>query len=129
MSSTTENQRIQEQQPSAVLHRNIHQVPKQAVRAKGSYIFLENGQKILDATGGAAVSCLGHGNDEVNQAIMAQLNQISYCHTAFFGIKAFEELATLLVNSTGQRLTKLFVISSGMSQASNVQKSIATADN
>ncbi|KAL1979524.1 hypothetical protein VTN96DRAFT_5667 [Rasamsonia emersonii] len=107
------SQIAQEQQRSAVLHRDIHHIPKQAVRGEGSYIFLENGQKILDATGGAAVSCLGHGNDQVNQAIVAQINQISYCHTAFFGIKTFEELAALMVNSTGNRLTKLFVISSG----------------
>jgi adenosylmethionine-8-amino-7-oxononanoate aminotransferase len=99
---------------SAVLHRNIRQVPKQAISAKGSYIFLEDGRKILDATGGAAVTCLGHGNEEVNRAIISQINQISYCHTAFFGNKSCEDLSSYLVESTGGKLSRLFVTSSGM---------------
>ncbi|KAJ9297204.1 hypothetical protein DTO271G3_4497 [Paecilomyces variotii] len=98
---------------SAALHRNIHVVPKKAIGGKGSYIFLEDGQKVLDSTGGAAVSCLGHGNEEVTKAMVAQMNQLSYCHTAFFRTDPYEELASLLVQSTGGRMSKLFVISSG----------------
>ena len=47
---------------SAVLHRSLHHEPLHVVGAKGSYLRLSNGQEIFDATGGAAVSCLGHGN-------------------------------------------------------------------
>jgi adenosylmethionine-8-amino-7-oxononanoate aminotransferase len=39
--------------------------------------------------------------------------QISYCHSAFFGTDVAEELARLLVDSTGGKLSKLFVVSSG----------------
>ncbi|PWY89932.1 PLP-dependent transferase [Aspergillus heteromorphus CBS 117.55] len=98
---------------SAVLHRDTRFVPKKAVGGKGSYIFLEDGTKFLDSTGGAAVSCLGHGHEEVSQAVINQINQISYCHTAFFGTEASEELARLLTESTGGKLSKLFVVSSG----------------
>ncbi|GAD94277.1 hypothetical protein CIMG_03000 [Paecilomyces variotii No. 5] len=98
---------------SAALHRDIHMIPKKAIGGKGSYIFLEDGQKVLDSTGGAAVSCLGHGNEEVTRAMMAQMNQLSYCHTAFFRTDPYEELAGFLVDSTGGRMSKLFVISSG----------------
>lgn len=99
---------------SAVLHRDIHIIPKRAVGGKGSYIFLEDGQKLLDSTGGAAVSCLGHGNEQVNQAMISQINQLSFCHSGFFGTQAFEDLASFLVESTGGKMSKLFVISSGM---------------
>lgn len=99
---------------SAALHRNIHIIPKKAIGGKGSYIFLEDGQKVLDSTGGAAVSCLGHGHEEVTKAMMAQMNQLSYCHTAFFRTDPYEELASFLVDSTGGRMSKLFVISSGI---------------
>ncbi|KAJ6111243.1 hypothetical protein N7486_003478 [Penicillium sp. IBT 16267x] len=98
---------------SAVLHRDSHFVPKKAVGGKGSYIFLEDGTKFLDSTGGAAVSCLGHGNETVQRAIKDQMDQISYCHSAFFGTGVAEELARLLVHSTGGKLSKLFVVSSG----------------
>ena len=47
----------------AVLHRSLHHKPLHVLSAKGNYLYLDNGQKILDATGGAAVSCLGHGNE------------------------------------------------------------------
>ncbi|KAJ5523699.1 hypothetical protein N7494_010349 [Penicillium frequentans] len=98
---------------SAVLHRDSQFIPKKAVGGKGSYIFLEDGTKFLDSTGGAAVSCLGHGNKTVQQAIKDQMDQISYCHSAFFGTDVAEELARLLVDSTEGRMSKLFVVSSG----------------
>lgn len=48
---------------SSVLHRSLHVDPHIAVSAEGNFLHLSNGQKIFDATGGAAVACLGHGND------------------------------------------------------------------
>ena len=48
---------------SAVLHRSLHHKPLHVISAKGNSLYLDNGQRILDATGGAAVSCLGHGNE------------------------------------------------------------------
>jgi adenosylmethionine-8-amino-7-oxononanoate aminotransferase len=99
---------------SAVLHRHTSFSPKKAIGGKGSYLFLEDGTKFLDSTGGAAVSCLGHGNEKVNQAITNQLQKISYCHTAFFGTDVSEELARFLVDSTGGKFSKLYVVSSGM---------------
>ncbi|KAL5002502.1 pyridoxal phosphate-dependent transferase [Aspergillus recurvatus] len=98
---------------SAVLHRDTSFVPKKAVGGKGSYLLLEDGTNFLDSTGGAAVSCLGHGHEKVIQAITEQLKLVEYCHTAFFGTEASEELARLLVDSTGGKLSKLFVVSSG----------------
>ncbi|KAL4978447.1 pyridoxal phosphate-dependent transferase [Aspergillus desertorum] len=98
---------------SAVLHRNTCYVPKRAVGGKGSYLLLEDGTKFLDSTGGAAVSCLGHGHEKVIQAIIEQFKQVEYCHTAFFGTEASEELARLLVDSTSGKLSRLFVVSSG----------------
>lgn len=47
---------------SAVLHRSLHHKPLHAISAQGNYLYLSNGQKIFDATGGAAVACLGSGN-------------------------------------------------------------------
>lgn len=48
---------------SAVLHRSLHYDPLRVISAKGHYLHLSNGQQIFDATGGAAVACLGHGNE------------------------------------------------------------------
>lgn len=99
---------------SAVLHRDTRFIPKKAIGGKGSYIFLEDGQKVLDSTGGAAVSCIGHGNEKINKAVIRQINELSYCHTAFFGTQASEDLARSLADSTGGKLSKLYVVSSGL---------------
>lgn len=107
--------RLIEDKTSAILHRDTRFIPKKAVGGKGSYIFLEDGTNFLDSTGGAAVSCLGHGHEGVTEAIKDQMGQLSYCHSAFFGTEVAEELAQFLVDSTGGKLSKLFVVSSGNS--------------
>jgi adenosylmethionine-8-amino-7-oxononanoate aminotransferase len=107
---------------SAVLHRDTHFIPKKAIGGKGSYIFLEDGSKFLDSTGGAAVSCLGHGHEKVTQAVTDQLNQLAYCHTAFFGTDVSEELARFLCDSTGGKLSKLYVVSSGRGRYKSLEQ-------
>lgn len=47
---------------SSVLHRSLHEQPLSVAHAEGIYIHLKDGRRILDATGGAAVACLGHQN-------------------------------------------------------------------
>ncbi|KAJ6121177.1 Pyridoxal phosphate-dependent transferase major region subdomain 2 [Penicillium sp. IBT 18751x] len=98
---------------SAVLHRDTRFVPKKAVGGQGCYIYLEDGTKFLDSTGGAAVSCLGHGNEKINRMIKDQFDQLAYCHSAFFGTQVSEDLAHFLTESTRGKLSKLFVVSSG----------------
>lgn len=48
---------------SSVLHRSLHHQPLHAISAQGYYLYLNNGQKVFDATGGAAVACLGSSNE------------------------------------------------------------------
>ena len=42
------------------------------------------GRRYLDACGGAAVSCLGHGHPDVLAAIHEQVDRLAYAHTSFF---------------------------------------------
>ncbi|PLB33759.1 aminotransferase, class III [Aspergillus candidus] len=98
---------------TAVLHRDTRFIPRKAIGGKGSYLHLEDGTKFLDSTGGAAVSCLGHGHEEVCKAVADQVHKVAYCHTAFFGTEVTEELAQFLVDSTNGKMSKVFVVSSG----------------
>ncbi|KAF2103837.1 PLP-dependent transferase [Rhizodiscina lignyota] len=98
---------------SAVLHRNLHHAPKTVVSAEGIYITLSNGQKILDATGGAAVSCLGHGNKRVKEALQKQMDEISYCHSLFFSVNAAERLGEELCKGTDGKMARAWICSSG----------------
>jgi len=81
--------------------------------ASGLYLTLENGQKILDSTSGAAVSAIGHGNERVKDAIVAQLDRFSYAHPGYFQNKPALELADFLVQSTGRKLSRACLIGSG----------------
>lgn len=98
---------------SAVLHRSLHNDPHRVVSAQGNYLTLSNGQKILDATGGAAVSCLGHGNERVKKAMMKQMDEVSYCHSLFFSTTVAEELAQELIDSTNGKMSRAFIVNSG----------------
>ncbi|KAF2431403.1 PLP-dependent transferase [Tothia fuscella] len=99
--------------PSHVLHRSLHHTPHAVTSASGLYLHLSNGQRILDATGGAAVSCLGHGNTCVKNAIAKQMDVVSYCHSLFYSTNVAEELAEELCKGTGGEMTRVFVVSSG----------------
>ena len=98
---------------SHLLHRNLHELPHRVTSAQGLYLTLSNGQHILDATGGAAVSCLGHGNARVKAAIATQMDIVSYCHSLFFSTACAEELATELCRGTDGVMAKAFIVSSG----------------
>jgi adenosylmethionine-8-amino-7-oxononanoate aminotransferase len=62
--------------PTSILHRTPWRPPV-AVSAQGIYITLENGQQLVDAAGGAAVTCLGHGHPKVVEAIREQAGKMS----------------------------------------------------
>lgn len=44
---------------SAVLHRNLLHEPLEVAHGEGNYLILKDGQKVFDASGGAAVACVG----------------------------------------------------------------------
>lgn len=96
-----------------VLQRVAGVVPPLAVSAEGLIIRLADGREIIDATGGAAVACIGHGNARVKAAIAAQLDRIAYVHTSFFTVEATEQLAESLVGHAPGGLTKAMFLSGG----------------
>ncbi|ORY64962.1 exocyst complex protein exo70 [Pseudomassariella vexata] len=98
---------------SAVLYRNLHNKFLRLYRGKGSTLYLEDGRQILDASGGAAVACIGHGDPRVKDAIVAQLNKVSYCASTFYTTDVCEELCQELTNSTNGHMTRAYIVNSG----------------
>ncbi|EXJ68117.1 uncharacterized protein A1O5_08732 [Cladophialophora psammophila CBS 110553] len=83
----------------ALLHRSLNARPYKVTSAKGLYLTLSDGRTIMDACGGAAVACLGHGNEEVLQAVSRQMSTgVSYVHSLTYTTDAAEELAHHLVD-------------------------------
>ena len=83
---------------SAVIHRSLAKDPPLAEFGEGPYITDQNGKRYLDASGGAAVSCLGHDHPSVIAAIKAQVDKLPFAHTGFFSNEPAEKLARFLVD-------------------------------
>ncbi len=98
---------------SAIFHRDIHKNYPRAVKGDGVYLIDQQGKKYLDASCGAAVSCLGHSNRYVLDAVKSQLDQLPYAHSSFFTTEVAEQLADLLVNRTSHVLNKVYFLSGG----------------
>ena len=84
-----------------------------AVGGHGAWLTLEDGREVLDASGGAAVSCLGHGHPAVVAAIQEQAGRLAYAHTGFFTSEPAEALAELLVGHEPGGLAAAFFVSGG----------------
>jgi len=96
-----------------VLHRQLHHVPPTAVSAQGAWIRDSAGRQYLDASGGAAVSCLGHGHPDVLRAMHEQIDRLAYAHTSFFTSEVAEELAGRLVRTAPAGTSHVYFVSGG----------------
>ncbi len=96
-----------------VFHRDIRATPPVAARGEGIRIVDEAGNRYIDASGGAAVSVLGHSDPEVRRAIRDQVESLAYAHTAFFTTRAQEDLADLLVAASPPGLDRVYFVSGG----------------
>jgi adenosylmethionine-8-amino-7-oxononanoate aminotransferase len=84
-----------------------------ASHGQGCYLFDTDGNKYLDASGGAAVSCLGHAHPTVIAALHAQLDSLTYAHTSFFTSEPAERLAQRLVDQAPAGLDRVYLVSGG----------------
>ena len=98
---------------SRILHRQPNDTLPVAVGGDGPYIIAEDGKRYIDASGGAAVSCLGHSNAKVRQAIKDQVDKIAFAHTSFFTSQPAEELADFLIERAPDGLEYAYFVSGG----------------
>jgi adenosylmethionine-8-amino-7-oxononanoate aminotransferase len=98
---------------SSVFYRNPDHDYPEAVRGEGVYLYDSTGKQYLDGSGGAAVSCLGHGHPAVTAAIKAQVDKLAYAHTAFFTNAPQEELATKLAERFPADNARVYFLSGG----------------
>jgi len=96
-----------------VFHRSLRQGYPLAVRGDGMYLVDASGKRYLDACGGAAVSCLGHSDRSVIDAIKAQLDRLPYAHTSFFTNEPMEALADDLIASAPAGMSHVYFVSGG----------------
>jgi adenosylmethionine-8-amino-7-oxononanoate aminotransferase len=98
---------------SHVFHRNPKQTMLTAIKGEGVYLIDSHGKRYLDASGGAAVSCLGHEHPRIIQAMKKQADMLEYAHTSFFTTPAAEELADFLIERAPAGLGRVYFLSGG----------------
>ena len=98
---------------SHVFPRHTRQTPPVAVGGEGCWLIDRDGKRYLDGSGGAAVSCLGHGDREIAEAIKAQLDRLAFAHTGFFTSEPAEALADLLIAHAPAGLDRVYFVSGG----------------
>ena len=95
----------------------FHRMPKKplpvAVAGEGIEIIDSTGKRYIDASGGAAVSCLGHSHPRAIDAIERQARQLAYAHTSFFTSEAAEALAERLVKAAPAGIGHAYFVSGG----------------
>ncbi len=84
-----------------------------AVNGDGIFIEDASGKRYMDASGGAAVSCLGHSDPDVIAAIKDQVDRIAFAHTSFFSSPPAEQLADLLIDAAPPGLEMVYFVSGG----------------
>ncbi len=100
---------------SAKLPASIHAtdaLPK-VVWAKGSYLHDADGKAYIDGSSGPAVYCIGHANDEVNEAIKQQLDRIAHGYRYNFTTDALEELTDIIAKRCGGSLKHMVYVTGG----------------
>ncbi|MCU9839171.1 aspartate aminotransferase family protein [Ruegeria sp. WL0004] len=98
---------------SHVFPRHCHAQLPTAVGGDGCYLIDSTGKRYFDASGGAAVSCLGHSNERVRQAIKDQVDRLAFAHTGFFTSDPAEELADLLIANAPEGIERVYFVSGG----------------
>jgi adenosylmethionine-8-amino-7-oxononanoate aminotransferase len=91
---------------SRVLHRSLKGDLPVATRGQGVRLFDRDGREYIDASGGAAVSCLGHSHPAPIAAIKRQADALAYAHTAFFTSEPAERLAIELLARAPAKFAK-----------------------
>jgi len=96
-----------------ILHRALNRRFPVAVAGEGTTLVDVEGKRYLDASGGAAVSCLGHGHPDVRAAMHEQIDRLAYAHTSFFTTEVAETLADTLVEDAPQGIGHAYFVSGG----------------
>jgi adenosylmethionine-8-amino-7-oxononanoate aminotransferase len=96
-----------------LLHRQIHHAYPRAAGGEGIHLIDAAGKRYIDASGGAAVSCLGHQHPEVLAAMYAQLGQLAYAHTSFFTTDVAEALGEELLEQAPPGMSHVYLVSGG----------------
>src|SRR5215813_5750490 len=96
-----------------ILHRQTGHAYPTVASGRGVTLRDADGKEYIDASGGAAVSCLGHGHPDVLAAMHEQIDKLAFAHTSFFTSAAAEELGDDLIARAPPGIDHVYFVSGG----------------
>ncbi len=96
-----------------VFLRDLSREPIVIERAKGVYLYDESGKAYLDAAAGAAVASVGHGREELADALREQAAKVAYAHPGAFITRPTIELAEKIIARAPEGFSRVFFTSGG----------------
>jgi len=99
--------------PGHVFPRQLDSPLPEVVKAEGAWIESADGNRYLDASGGAVVANLGHGREDIARAVFDQIIKYHYIHPTMFATPVVEELADSLAKHTPEGLDRFYFLSGG----------------
>lgn len=99
---------------SYLFNRSVRSTPYRVKRASAQTLHFENGWNVLNASGGAAVTGIGHLSTRVEKAMVKTLERgIAYITSMNFDTDVTENLARFLITSTDGKMSKAVFYCSG----------------
>lgn len=92
---------LQERSAAVMPPMALHNLPFGISRAQGSYLYTDDGRKLLDFASGIAVNNLGHNYPAVVKAAKEQMDQMVHCCHNLFHYEVETALAERLVGLMG----------------------------
>jgi adenosylmethionine-8-amino-7-oxononanoate aminotransferase len=106
-----------------MFYRDLFKKHIRIVRGNGVYIYDENGKKYLDASGGSNASItIGHGVEEVIDAMLEQAKKISFVPMHLFSNEPAESLAEQIAEVTPGNFKSTWFVNSGSEAMDNSAK-------
>ena len=109
-----------------VIHRDLNRTYSTLVRGEGIYLYDDEGNRYIDASGGsAAVTAIGHGVPEVVNALADQAARLAYAPTHAFTTEAVESCARIIIEEFAPAgFGKVWFVSGGSEATENAVKMV-----
>ncbi len=98
---------------SDVFHGSLHKKYQYVDHAKGVFVYDTDGNRYIDCAAGVAVANIGHGVQDVLEAINEQAKKCTYAYGATFTSAIGEELATRIISVSPVGMKRVFFCSGG----------------
>jgi adenosylmethionine-8-amino-7-oxononanoate aminotransferase len=96
-----------------VFPRRLDSPMPEGIKAKGVWIEDSEGRRYLDASGGPILVNVGHGREEIADAVRDQILKCDYVHGTMFTSQAVEGLGQALAKHSPPGIERFYLLSTG----------------